>query len=70
VKKLSNQKPKGLHSLEIKDCGCRIKRYTGGRVMLMGCRNHDSFTKYVCPVCGKKYSKKPQLIECRWSHAI
>jgi len=65
----SNQRPRGIYSSESRECGCEIRRYVGGSVIIVGCKDHPNHTEYVCPICGKKQSKK-QLIECRWSHAI
>jgi len=59
----------GIYSLESRECGCEIRRYSGGRVITIGCKDHRNITGYVCPICGKKYKKKPLLKKCRWSHA-
>ena len=64
-----NLKSYGICSLEEIDCGCKIRRYVGGRIITIGCNDHTNKIEYVCPVCKKKLSKK-QLKECRWSHAI
>lgn len=66
----SEQKPMGLHSLEQKDCGCEIRRYTGGKTIVNGCKQHKNSTVFVCPVCSKEYSNKQELKKCRWSHAL
>jgi hypothetical protein len=42
-------------SLDVKKCGCKIKQYTGGRILILGCDNHKSLTEYVCPICRKKF---------------
>jgi len=65
----SGLKSFGIYSLENVHCGCQIRRYAGGRVVTIGCQVHSNQTEYICPVCGKKQSKK-QLKECKWSHAI
>ena len=70
MNKPSNPKPMGLYSLEEKECGCKIKRYTGGRVLIVGCKNHESSTEYVCPTCKKKHQSKQLLRKCKWSHAL
>ena len=69
MRKKSNQRPMGIYSLELRECGCEIKRYSGGRVNTIGCKDHRNIIEYVCPICEKKYKKKQLLKECRWSHA-
>jgi len=68
MNKQDNSKFRGIYSLEIKDCGCKIRRYSGGRVITIGCNAHSDRNEYICPICGKKQSKK-QLKTCKWSHA-
>jgi len=65
----SNKKSMGIYSLESRGCGCEIRRYTGGKVITIGCKDHSNNDEYVCPICGKRQTMK-QLKECRWSHAI
>ena len=52
-----NLKSMGLYSLELKDCGCKIKRFTGGKVVTIGCKNHQNSLEYVCPICEKTFTK-------------
>jgi len=70
MEQLKNKKYMGLYSSEFKTCGCEIRQYTGGKVLLIGCENHDDLTEYICPTCGQHYSKKNQLKKCQWSHAL
>ena len=67
---MKNQKAMGLYSLENMDCECEIRRYMGGKVIIIGCENHPGFSEYVCPTCGKKYRKRQQLKDCQWSHVL
>ena len=58
MNKTSDLKPMGLYSLEEKNCGCKVKRYSGGKVVTIGCMKHETVLEYVCPICEKKHNKK------------
>lgn len=69
---------KGIYSLETKDCGCRIKSYVGGKVVIEGCNNpHLTEIYHKCPVCGKEFhhkrtnrnNGKKELKKHLWTHA-
>ena len=70
MEELSKRKMMGLYSLEHKMCGCNIKRYTGGKVIVSGCTRHKNFMAYICPICKSKYQNKQDLKKCRWNHAL
>lgn len=64
----------GIYGLDILDCKCKVKRYRGGKTILIkyhGCKKHilDLETWYECVVCKGKFSKR-DLKEHKWSHAI
>lgn len=68
----------GLHSLEVLDCGCKLRRYSSGLNVIdtenrsSKCKNptHRGFKEYQCRVCNKKFQGQKSLREHRWSHAI
>ena len=71
-------KPMGIYSLEVLDCGCKLKRYCSGVTVIdsedrnLQCTNpkHIDFKEYECRVCGEKFDGKTPLQEHRWSHAV
>jgi len=66
----------GIYSLEILVCGCKIKRYHGGKQVLIGCKIHETSNNvsFVCGVCGKSFGEKNKgkklLKDHQWEHAI
>lgn len=70
MSKKSNHKRKGIYSSESRECGCEIRRYSGGKIITIGCQNHHNITEYVCPICEKKHKNYQLLKECRWTHAV
>jgi hypothetical protein len=77
----SQTKRVGIYSLLIKDCGCKVKSYVGGKVVIEGCNNgHETEVFHKCPSCGKifhgkrgkgRYNNngKTEMKACAWSHA-
>jgi hypothetical protein len=74
-------KAMGIYSLENKECGCKVRYYVGGKVILIGCNNpHKNEVYYVCPnsTCKKEFhglrngwvNGKKELKEHLWSHAL
>lgn len=67
----------GIYNLQIKECGCRVKSYIGGKVVIEGCENHDTEVYHVCPSCSKIFKGdsnhngqgKKEMKQCVWSHA-
>ena len=60
----------GIFSLEVLDCGCKIKRYVGGKQITIGCNDHETTVAFVCPSCGKACKNKKASKDCAWSHAL
>ena len=75
---MSNVKPMGIYSLEVLECGCKLKRYISGLNVIDSddrnsqCTNpkHKNFKEHECRVCGEQFKGKKPLSEHRWSHAI
>ena len=66
----------GIYTLHSKPCGCKVKEYIGGKVVVEGCKEHKTEVYYVCPSCSKEFHSKngkgkgkKLLKECAWSHA-
>ena len=59
-----------LYSQKFEPCGCKIRRYSGGKVFTKGCKDHSDKMEYFCPVCKKEYPTELELKACRWSHAL
>jgi len=65
-------KLKGIYGLDEKDCGCKIKHYIGGKVVVEGCRKHRDKTGFYfeCRVCDKTFLGKMESKKHQWEHAI
>lgn len=67
---------KGNHPEEILDCGCTIKRYTGGKVIFDATHKctemprHKTRITHICGKCGLVTSKKQLKIHKNEEHAI
>ena len=72
---LTTKRRMGIYALELKECGCRVKEYIGGKVVIEACKEHVKKIYYQCPSCGKRFDGKSgkgksAMKECAWSHAI
>lgn len=72
---LSEPKRMGIYTLQSKTCGCKVKSYIGGKVVIEACKEHKNEIYYICPSCGKKFEGKhgkgkSAMKECAWSHAL
>lgn len=62
-----------IFSKETKTCGCIVKKYIGGKIVLAKkCKKHkDEKTVVIeCGVCGQRMSKREMKQNHRWTHAI
>ncbi len=60
----------GIYSLEKQSCGCEIRNYVGGTVVVSGCQSHEANKYYICPSCGIRFDFGAELKRHRWDHAI
>lgn len=60
---------KGIYGEIKKECGCIVRRYMGGKVVIIGCNKHPNRTRkfYKCGVCGERMTKA-NLKEHKWIH--
>lgn len=67
---------KGIYSEEILACGCKVKRYTGGKVVhiaTLKCTatpKHRTSIKHICGKCGLVTSKIGLKIHKHEVHSI